>query len=46
MDQDQILKKLLSNEGELGLRGIRESNITPMIRSNSSIHDVTQRGEN
>jgi hypothetical protein len=41
LDQDQILKKLLSNEGELGLRGISEGNISPMIRSNASIYDVT-----
>ena len=46
MDQDQILKKLLSSEGELGLRGITEDNISPNIRSNSSLYDVTQRGEN
>jgi len=46
LDQDQILKKLLSPEGELGLRGIRENNISPTIKSNPSLFDVNQRGEN
>lgn len=40
MDQDQIIKKLLSEQGELGIRGIRNEVISPTIKSSANLYDV------
>jgi hypothetical protein len=46
-DQDEILRKLFSQDGDLGLRGITQQSVDhPTMKAKSSLFDVTQRGEN